>query len=135
MIVFQIPDDAGFVQDLLDADLPFAEVARIMDVSRPTLYSFCREHGIEQRTFSDISDDQLVDVVIELKRNHPNDGYVLMEGHLRAMGLKIQRWKIRAAVKFVDGEGVEARKTKTIKRRSYSVPCPHYMWHIGLYLK
>ena len=67
-------------------------VARKMDVSRPTLYclhflQFCERHGIEKRSFTTISDDDLVDVVIEIKKNHPNDGYVLMEGHLQARGL------------------------------------------------
>ena len=69
---------------------------------------------------------------MEIKLNHTNDGEVLMDGHLKARipPIKIQRWRLRAAIHFLDSAGVQARRSVTIKRRQYSVPCPHYLWHI-----
>lgn len=125
-------DNVDFVQVLFDDDVTVAEVARILGVSRPTVYEFVKKFGIEKQQFSTISDHELVDIILEIKENHPNDGYILMEGHLKARSppLKVQRWRLRAAVNYVDVEGVKARKSKTIKRRQYSIPCPHYLWHL-----
>ena len=50
--------------------------------------------------YSDLSDDEILDLVIQLKQNHPNDREVMLHGHLMAMEppVKIQRWKLRAAI-------------------------------------
>lgn len=54
----------------------------------------------------------------------------MMDGHLKSKSIFVQRDKLRKSIHRVDHDGVEARKTITIKRRKYSVPCPNYIWHI-----
>ena len=65
-----------------------------------------------------------------VKKNHPNAGEVMVQGHLQSQGLTLQRHKIRKAIHAVDPDGVEARKRPTIKRRVYSVPYLNYLWHV-----
>ena len=50
-----------------------------------------------------------------VKKNHPNAGEVMVQGHLQSQGLTLQRYKIRKAIHAVDPDGVEARKQPTIK--------------------
>ena len=76
--------DVDAVQQYLDDDLKRTEIASILGVSTQTLYRFISKYGLVIRKFSDISDNDLVDVIIELKRNHPKDGETLMHGHLMA---------------------------------------------------
>ena len=113
--------DLDYIQALLDDNITIAEVARIVGMPRQTLYTYMNKYGIERQPFTHITDDHLVAVVLEIKQNHPNDGYVLMDGHLKARNppIKVQRWRLRAAVRYVDAEGVEARKSRTIKSRQY----------------
>jgi hypothetical protein len=68
--------------------------------------------------------------VIATKQRHPNAGEVMIQGHMAAAGIHVQRHKIRTAIHSVDPEGVQARKKKPIRRRVYSVPCPNYVWHV-----
>ncbi|CAG2184516.1 uncharacterized protein [Mytilus edulis] len=120
------------LQKFLDEDMPITQIAQDFNVCTKTIYRRMKSFGITRIPFSDINDDDLVDIVIEIKQNHPNDGEALLDGHLKARTppIKIQRWRLRAAIHFVDSAGVQARRTVTIKRRQYSVPCPHYLWHI-----
>ncbi|XP_033099169.1 uncharacterized protein LOC117102849, partial [Anneissia japonica] len=69
-------------------------------------------------------------VVDEIKKSHPNAGEVYLMGHLRSRGIRVQRARIRKALQAVDPTGVQRRRTRTITRRIYSVPCPNYLWHI-----
>ena len=54
----------------------------------------------------------------------------MVQGHLRAQGINVQRSRIRATIRDVDPQGVRARQHLRILRRVYSVPCPNYLWHV-----
>ena len=110
--------------------MPLAQIARDLGVSRPVLYKFIRENGISHEKYSTLSEQEVQNVVAEVKKNHPNAGEVMLQGHLQSKGITLQRHKIRTAIHAVDPDGVEARKRPTIKRRVYSVPYPNYLWHI-----
>ncbi|CAG2188256.1 unnamed protein product [Mytilus edulis] len=90
-----------------------------------------KSFGLTRNPFSDINDDDLEEIVMKIKQNHPNDGEALMDGYLKARTppIKIKRWRLRAAVHFKNRAWVQARRTVTIKRRHYSSG-PQYLWHI-----
>ncbi|CAB3977405.1 hypothetical protein AC249_AIPGENE24350 [Paramuricea clavata] len=115
---------------LLELKMPLAQIARDLGVSRPVLYKFIRENGISHEKYSTLSEQEVQNVVAEVKKNHPNAGEVMLQGHLQSKGITLQHHKIRTAIHAVDPDGVEARKRPTIKRRVYSVPYPNYLWHI-----
>jgi hypothetical protein len=124
--------NVGKLEALLQEDLPITQIADYFNVCAKTIYRRMKNFGLTRVPFSDVNDDDLVDILLEIKQNHPNDGEVFMDGHLKARipPIKIQRRRLRATIHFVDSAGVQARRTVTIKRRQYCVPCPHYMWHI-----
>ena len=70
------------MQALLHEDMTWAEIARMFNVSTPTLYQFINNYNLKIPQFSDISDDDLVDVITQIKKNH-----------LAQQDLKVQRWR------------------------------------------
>ena len=119
------------LENLLSFGLPISEIARSLGVSRPTVYTFMKEHGIPyQGRFTNHSEENLRDAVTSVKRDFPNSGEIMVQGHLRAQGINVQRSRIRATIRDVDPQGVIARQRLRIHRRVYSVPCPNYLWHV-----
>lgn len=110
--------------------MPIADIASFFDVSRPVIYTAIREFGIDFNRFSDIADEQLQGAVASIKEHHPRAGEVMVQGHLRAQGVHVQRDRLRSAVRLVDPAGTATRRRPPIRRTVYSVPCPNYIWHI-----
>lgn len=82
---------------------------------------------------SDISDGEIDRLVIEALATLPGMGERMIVGHIRSKQLRVQRHRIRASITRFDPGGLMERRcriARTINRRVYSVPNPHYMWHI-----
>lgn len=86
-----------------------------------------QEYNIRDTKCCNIS-DEVLDATI--KEGHPYIGDVMLDGHLRARNIVVQRRRVRDSVRRVDGAGIESRRTTTIRRRVYTVPFPNYIWHI-----
>ena len=57
-------------------------------MSRQTLYRRLKAEGVlEDMQYSHICDSDLDDVIRHIKIDHPNDGEILMGGHLCAQGI------------------------------------------------
>ena len=65
-----------------------------------------------------------------IKKDHPNDGEVMMKGYLVSQSIRIPRSQLRASIHRVDHENTLNRKSHVVKRRQYSVDCPNSIWHI-----
>lgn len=107
-----------------------SEVASVLRISRPTLYKLMRDYNIRRTKFCTISNEELDATIRQIKAEHPHLGEVMLNGHLRARNIVVQRHCLRDSVKRVDGAGVASRSTTTIQRRVYIVPCPNCIWHI-----
>uniref|UniRef100_A0A672GIA8 Integrase catalytic domain-containing protein n=1 Tax=Salarias fasciatus TaxID=181472 RepID=A0A672GIA8_SALFA len=118
------------IEDLLKLGITYTEVASVLRISRPTLYKLMRAYGIRHTKFSEISDQELDETIKDIKAEHPHVGEVMLKGHLRARNIVVQRHRLRASVRRVDDAGVHSRRTVTVRRRVYTVPCPKYIWHI-----
>ena len=105
-------------------------MASILQISRSTLYRRLQEAGINPNDYSTLTDHQIDEIMRSLKKDHPNDGEVLIKAHLLQMGIRISRSKIRQSIHRVDHEGVVRRRSSVIRRRVYSVPYPNYIWHV-----
>ena len=102
-------------------------------VSRWTLRHHVVEFGLEDITgFSVISDVKL-DSLVELFMTDRGTmvGYSLVSSHLRSLGLRVQRERIRDSIGSVDPENSRIRWAVVISRRAYSVACPNSLWHIN----
>ncbi|XP_057183896.1 uncharacterized protein LOC130550433 [Triplophysa rosa] len=71
-------------------------------------------------------------MVREILSHHPNTGYKMMLGHLRARGIRIQRRRVIESMHRIDPGAVRQRtlQLQTRRRRQYSVPAPNSLWHI-----
>lgn len=111
------------------------KIARLLGVSRSTLYNRLEEAGISADDHSQLTDLELDQIILHIKRDHPKDGEVLMQGHLLRQDIKVTRKRLRESIHRVDHEGTVARRIKTIKRRVYSVAYPNAVWHIDTHHK
>ena len=80
--------------------------------------------------YTDISDSSLDEIIRAFKADQPHCGFSMVQGHLLANGVKVQR-RIRESLQRIDPVGVLHRWQQTINRRSYSVPGPNSLWHIN----
>ena len=91
------------------------------------------EYGLEEMTgFSMISDaqhDNLVECFIS--DNGTLVGYSVVSGHLRSLGVRVQRNRIRESIARVDPGNSRIRWAVVISRRAYSVAGPKSVWHIN----
>ena len=88
------------------------------------------ELGIDPCKFSSISESDLDNTLKVIKISHPSSGEVMMQGHLLYRGIKVPRAKLRSAIHRVDHVNTISRQTSVIRRRVYSTPCPHAVWHV-----
>lgn len=113
----------------------WTKIALMLNISRATLYRKLEEAGISPCDNPQLSDSDLDDIVVAIKRDHPNDGEVMMQGHLTRLGIKVTRKKLRLSIHRVDHENTLARRKGCIKRRVYSVSHPNAIWHIDTHHK
>ena len=94
------------------------DIARLLLVSRWTLWRRVRELDIEMKTgFSDIVNDELDDIVQSfMSMQGCLVGYSMVRGHLRDVGIKIQRNRIRESIIRVDPVNTRLRWATVISR-------------------
>lgn len=84
-----------------------------------------------------ITNVEVDNLVLEALSTLPNIGERLITGYFLSKGITIQRKRVREAIKRVDAEGLAARRERmhrTIRRRVYNVPHPHFIWHLGKFV-
>ncbi|XP_016309000.1 uncharacterized protein LOC107663313 isoform X1 [Sinocyclocheilus anshuiensis] len=91
------------------------------------------EYGLSVRqTYSDITDEQLRQVVSAFLVNFPNAGIRSVTGHISSCGIRVQQYRVRQTLKAVDpvGNFLRGLQLNIIPRVPYSVPGPLSLWHI-----
>jgi len=103
------------------------EIAQLLLVSRWTIWRRVRDLGIVEKTgFTKIEDAWLDDVVLSFMDVQGGlVGYSMVRGHLRSMGIIVQRERIRASISRVDPINCRLRWATVVSRRAYSVPGPN----------
>jgi hypothetical protein len=113
---------------LIKAGYSRVKVAKKLDLSRWELYKLLSGTGAEHK-FTALTDTELMHKVLESKAILPRLGAVYLQGHLRAQGLTVQRWRIRQMLRALDPAGSASRKKDKLKRREYKVAGPNSLWH------
>lgn len=80
--------------------------------------------------FTEISDDDLDDIIYEYSQTNPLLGEVLLMAYFLHERITVTRERIRNSVNRVDPMGRQIRKNKNIKRREYHAYGPHAVWHL-----
>ena len=80
-----------------------------------------------------LNDEQLKDLLQEIRREHPNWGQTMMLGLVREQGYYVSRTRLRNAVQQTDPLSTALQWHAITHRRQYRVPSPNLLWHIGSY--
>jgi hypothetical protein len=94
--------------------LSWAQIAKAMGVSRRTLYYHFDAAGIStaRRPFTEISDDDLNTLVLDISQRHPLSGSVIVQGHLESIGVHVSAVRVEESLRRVDAIGVDLRYLK-----------------------
>jgi len=115
----------------LDKGFSCVDIATMLSVSVRTVRRKMSQYDISSsRAFDVISDEDLYKLINEIREKWPRSGYRMVQGCLRARGIRIQQQRVRIAMRSLDPEGTIARWGNTVKRRVYSVRGPNALWHI-----
>lgn len=109
------------------------EIAHMLLVSRWTIRRRVAQFGLENISgFSKITDSELDNKVRQFMEEHGSFiGSSMVSGHLKSIGLRVQRHRIRNCLARIDPNNSRIRWAITITRRVYYVPGPNSLWHIG----
>lgn len=109
--------------------LTFKQIASLCDVSVNTLRFYLKKNGVYER-FSNISNDDLDILVRSFKVKKPGSGLSYVIGFLRSHGVRVQKERVRLAMRRIDGLGQVLRNHRAIDRQEYVVPRSNYLWHL-----
>lgn len=120
---------------LVDHGFTTVNIAVLLGVSENTVKVKRRlaEFGISiQSKYSELTDDELDNVIESILRDFPNTGYKRMTGFLRSRRIRVQQARIRESMRRVNPTGVLLRslEMRITQRRKYQVPGPLSLWHI-----
>ena len=141
--------DSRTIKDLRDVGFNWTVIAEMMNVSTKTLQRWRERTGFDEQNApigkfkymeyfevtlisicTKIGDEELESTIRNFMEENVRRGQKMTEGHLLSLGLSASRKRIRDCMKSLDPDGVQIRKTKRLKRRVYSVPGCHYLWHM-----
>ena len=108
----------------------WTKIASLLHISCRTLRRRKIELGVNDEKFSEIGDNELREVMEEVRRSTSNVGQRRMMGALRSRGIRVPRWQVRNMLREIDPVGTALRWNPTIYRRKYYVPHPNALWHI-----
>ena len=109
----------------------WTDIASLLHVSTRTLNRRRRENGKavgQAESFSQITNDELDNLIRDILTVTPQSGLGLIRGALRSRGLLVQRHCIISALQRLDPVTSALRMSRMIIRRKYNVPCPNALW-------
>jgi hypothetical protein len=77
---------------------------------------------------SDITDSELDDLVLRLRRHFRRAGITMLDGMFRRLGYRIPRERIQLSLIWIDPVHRIFERIH-IRRRVYNVPGPNSLWH------
>ncbi len=126
--------DIDEVMLLRTMNFNWVTIAEMYGVSRSTLYRKCKEAGVHDfEKCQLVSYSELHPIVVKIKGDFPDIGERLLSGMLRAKNIRFSRETLRSIIHDTDPINTSLRWNVKISRRTYSVPGPNSLWHIGTY--
>ena len=91
-----------------------------------TTYRF---YGSSTGSFSDVTDDDLDAIILQIIEIFPNYGRRMIDGHLKHLGHHVPRSRAQESYARVHGAPASSFGPRRIQRRVYSVPGPNSLAH------
>ena len=82
----------------------------------------------QAESFSQITNDELDNLIRDILTVTPQSGLGLIRGALRSRGLLVKRHRVISAMQRLDPVTSALRMSRMIIRRKYNVPCPNALW-------
>lgn len=144
--------DLDRATELHDMELSWEQISSSMGISRRTLYYHFAAAGrpTARRPFTDITEDDLNEIVADIAHRHPLSGSVVVRGHLESLDIHIPLNRVKESLQTIDAIGVSLRCvypyyaatansmslqifsdrwSAAIKRRVYKVRGSNALWH------
>ncbi|XP_031554524.1 uncharacterized protein LOC116291493 [Actinia tenebrosa] len=120
------------IENLRGLGFTWKLIADMMGVSRWTLYRRMRECGVNSASnFSPLTDEELDSKVSSyMTRYGGTTGQSYIIGHLRSLGLRVQRSRVRESIARLDPKNSAIRWGVVVSRRRYYVSWPNSLWHL-----
>ena len=102
-------------------------------VSRRTMYNIRLKFGLidsEFGGFSDITDEDLKSLILDIQQEMPDVGQSMLRGLLNARGIHVSVVRLRDCLSEMNPVSGALRWASPITRRVYSVPHPNALWHL-----
>ena len=109
----------------------WTEIAHLLGVSRMTVYRRRVEYGLMEEPSRTLADNDLDEVLRELRIELPELGETMAAGRLRSLGYRVPRQQLREGLRRIDPLSAALRWSTKISRRPYTVSGPNCLWHIG----
>lgn len=109
--------------------LTLKNISNTLGIHRNTLRSYLGQHNFSRR-YVDISDADLDAHARKFRRQRPSSGYRYFMGYLQVLGVKVQRSRIREALRRVSGAARVLYTHRKIDRQPYRVGGSNRLWHI-----
>ena len=109
----------------------WVQIASLLGLSQMTIFRRRREFGLTESQRESISEDELELIIHQIRRDFPSLGQTLVWGRLRSMGYGVTGESVRVAIRSIDPINTALRWRETSTRRTYSMPGPNSLWHIG----
>ncbi|MEQ2216636.1 hypothetical protein XENOCAPTIV_019589, partial [Xenoophorus captivus] len=94
---------SDYLCSLLELFLPVKCIAKLLGISRWTVYRRMAESGLSVRAlYTTMSDDDLDQCVRDIKSRQPHSGYRMVKALLQARGLRVQYDRARTSMHRVD---------------------------------
>ncbi len=120
----------GQLEFLVSMGFNKTQLSRMLGVSTRTISRRMTGYNLEGVQFSDLTDEDLDRIVIDVHRQFPQSGYRQVLAILRSQGIVVREHQLRKSLQRCDPLGSTLRWFVTIQRRKYNVCCPLALWHL-----
>lgn len=123
------------LQFFVDNGFTVADMALMLNCGKRTIERRLQMYNLSTRDYTRLSDVELDETVFRLTLTYPRCGEKLIDGRLRAQGVRVTRQRVRESLRRVDPTGIQSRIKRVLHRRIYHVQSPNSLWHVDGYHK